>query len=307
MAIQMLGVILCVLLLIGGCATSPLPGAVGEIRGPLRSIDLQTDGKKGPSERYRTAPRDRFFASDREVWVYLHWGLPGPGSYKVRILLQTPLGATYSERDYSFEAKETYWLTRNKFDLPQGADTQRLAGLWQIEAFLDGAAVGRRTFTFDPSSIRLRTDARIVIVQGTSDPELAAGDWVWLNRAAALEDIQAAHKLLGVTLRDELARRFPHVEGPLQQPTEGGAAILLRTKFSSSPSPNADAHLDVAVVPAPPQKPRTFRFTSSAGIELLGQTRKRNSALGATDLAFQAMASQEFLDFLVAATKATPE
>jgi hypothetical protein len=237
----------------------------------------------------------------------LHWGLPGPGSYKVRILLQTPLGATYSERDYSFEAKETYWLTRNKFDLPQGADTQRLAGLWQIEAFLDGAAVGRRTFTFDPSSIRLRTDARIVIVQGTSDPELAAGDWVWLNRAAALEDIQAAHKLLGVTLRDELARRFPHVEGPLQQPTEGGAAILLRTKFSSSPSPNADAHLDVAVVPAPPQKPRTFRFTSSAGIELLGQTRKRNSALGATDLAFQAMASQEFLDFLVAATKATPE
>jgi hypothetical protein len=130
---------------------------------------------------------------------------------------------------------------------------------------------------------------------------------VWLNRAAALEGVQGAHKLLGVTLRDELARRFPHVEGPVQQPAGSGTAILVRTKFSSSPSPNADARLDVDVVPTPPQTPQAFRFTSAAGIELMGQTRNRNSALAATDLAFQAIASQEFLNCLVAATKAVPE
>lgn len=307
MAIQMLGVILCVLLWSGGCATSPLPGAVGEISGPLRSIDLQTDGKKGPSERYRTAPRDRFFASDREVWVYLHWGLPGPGRYETKIVLRTPLGTIYEERHYPFEAKEPFWLTMNGFVLPRGEDVRRLAGIWLVEVSLGGIAVGHRAFTFDPSNIRLRTDARIVILQGTYDPELAPGDWVWRNRAAALENAQAAHTLLGVVLRDELVRRFPHVEGPRQQSADGGAAILLRTKLSVSPSPNADARLDVDVVLAPPQAPRTFRFTSSAGIEFMGQTRNRNVALAATDLAFQAIASQEFLDYLVAVTKATPE
>ena len=305
MAIPLLGATLCLLLLIGGCAPYGLSGAVGEISGPLRSIDLQTDGKKAPDDRYRTGPRDRFFASDEQVWVYLHWGVPRPGSYKARVLLQTPSGITY-ERDSSFEAKETYLLTRYKFVFPIAEDAQRLAaGPWQIDVFLDGAAVGRRTFTFDPSSIRLRTDTRIVIVQGTSDPELAPGDYLWRNRAAALEHVQAAHRSLGVTLCDELARRFPRVEGPLQQPVESGTAILLRTTFRSSPSPNADARLDIDVVSAPSQKRRTFRFTSSAGIDW--QRRNRDTRLDATDLAFQAMASQEFLDFLVAATKAVPE
>lgn len=308
MAIHLLGGVLC-LLLLGGCAAPPLPGAAGEISGPLRAIDLyvtQQDRTK-PNEWHRTARRDRFFASDREVWVYLHWGVPGPGKYETKVTLRTPAGNVHGERDYHIEAKQSLWSTWFRLPLPQGEDARRLAGTWRVEATLGGAAVGHRTFTFDPNSIRLRTDARVAIVQGTSDPDLAAGDWVWLNRAAALENIQAAHRVLGATLRDELARRFPHVEGPLQQPAESGTTILLRTKFSSSPSPNADARLDVDVVPAPPQMPRTFRFTSSAGVELMGQTRNRNSALAATDLAFQAIASQEFLDFLVTETKAVPE
>ncbi len=309
MAMHLLGAVLGLLLLLGGCAAPPLPGAAGEVVGPLRGIDLYTkqpDGKK-PNEFYGTAGRDRLFASDRQVWVTLQWGLPGPGQYDAKVALRTPTGSLHAERDYRFEAPQSLVSTWFPFLLPQGDDAQRLAGSWRAEVTLGGMAVGHRVFTFDPRSIRVRTDAVVVIVRGTSDPELAAGDWIWLNRAAALENVQGAHDLLGVALRDELARRFPHVEGPQQQPAESGAAILVRTKFGSSPSPNADAHLEVNVVPAPPQMPRTFQFTSSAGVELMGQTRNRNSALAATDLAFQASASQELLDFLAAATKAVPE
>ena len=40
MPIHMLGGVLCLLLLMGGCATEPIPGAVGKLSGPLRSIEL---------------------------------------------------------------------------------------------------------------------------------------------------------------------------------------------------------------------------------------------------------------------------
>ncbi len=294
MTIHRLGGVLCLLLLMSGCATQPLPGAVGEVGGPLRSIDLHTQGKKGPNERYRTAQRARFFASDREVWVYLHWGLPRPGNYKLRILLQTPLGTTYSERDYPFGAKDPYWATWNKFDLPRGEDAQRLAGPWQIEVFLDGTVVGRRTFTFDPSNIRLRTEARVLIVPGTDDPDAATGDWMWRERFGTLENIKAAHALLGGVLRDELARRFPNVAGPQQQPpaTPSDATVLLRTRLRVSPNPSADSELIVNAVSVPTQTTRTCHFRSSAGKSGASPSSNIYLSVAAADLAFTGAALQ---------------
>jgi hypothetical protein len=306
MAIHMLGGILCLLLLMGGCATPPLPGAAGEVSGPLRSIELYTK-RPEQGERYGTAARDRLFASDREVWVQLRWGLPGPGSYVAKVALRTPTGTVRGEREYRIEATDSLWLTAHHFTLPQGAEAQGLTGSWQVEVALGGTAVGRRTFTFDPSSIRLRTDARVVILQGTDDPELAAGDWFWTNRASALGRVKTAHATLGVVLRDELARRFPRVEGPRQPSADTEATILVRTKFSISPSPDADARLAVDLVLVPTQTTRTFVFRSSAGVELMGAERGRNFYLAATDLAFQAAASPEVLEFLITATKAVPE
>jgi hypothetical protein len=306
MGIHVLGGVLCVLVLLGGCATPPLPGAAGEISGPLRSIELYTK-KPEPGELYGTAARNRLFASDREVWVLLHWGLPKPGSYIAKAALRTPTGTLHGEREYRFEAKDSLWVTVHLFTLPPGEEAQRLTGPWQIEAALGDATVGHRTFTFDPSSIRLRTDARVVILQGADDPDAASGDWTWLNRGAALEQIKAAHAILGIVLRNELARRFPRVEGPRQPSAESEATILVRTKFRISPNPDTDARLTVDVVRPPAQTGRTFLFRSSAGVELMGGTRNRNVPLAAMDLAFQAAANPEVLAFLMTATKAVPE
>ena len=304
MAIHLVGGVLCLLLLIGGCATAPLPGAAGEVSGALRSIEFYTK-QPAQSELYRTVGRDHLFASDREVWVLLHWGLPGPGSYVTTVALWTPLRTVH--RDYRFEAKGSNWVTWYRYPLPQGQEAQGLAGPWKVEVAFAGAPVGKRTFTFDPSSVRLRTDARIVILQGTDDPELATGDWQWRNRAAALENVKAAHATLGVVLRDELARRFPRVDGPRQPSADTGATILVRTKFSVSPNPDTDARLAVDLVLVPTQTTRTVLFRSSAGVEGMGVSRNRNIPLAATDLAFQAAASPEVLEFLMTATQAVPE
>jgi len=308
MAIHMIGIVLSLLFLIIGCGgTRPLPDAAGQVSGPLRSIELYTRKPEKSNERYSTARRDRLFASDQEIWVYLSWELPGPGSYVTKVALRTPTGTLRGEREYRTEAKESNWATMHRFSLPQGEEAQGLTGPWQIEAALADTAAGTRTFTFDPSSIRLRTDTRIMIVQGSDDPEAAAGDWTWRNRAAALEHVKAAHATLGVVLRDELARRFPHVEGPRQPSTELEATVLVRTKFITSPNPDTDARLSMDVVPVSPQATRTFLFRSSAGVELMGATRSRNFPLAAADLAFQAAASPEVLDFLIAASWAVPE
>jgi hypothetical protein len=304
--IHMLGAVLCLLFLVGGCATPPLPGAAGQVSGPLRSIELYTK-KPEPGELYSTAAQNRLFASDREVWVYLHWGLPKPGDYVTKAALRTPTGTLHGEREYRFQATDSLWATGHRFTLPQGEEAQRLAGPWQFEAALGDATVGHRTFTFDPSSIRLRTDARIVILQGADDPDAAAGDWTWGNRGAALAQIKAAHTILGIILRNELARRFPRVDGPRQPSAETEATILVRTKFSISPNPDTDARLTVDVMRPPAQAARTFLFRSSAGVELMGGTRNRNFALAATDLAFQAAASPEVLEYLMTATNAAPE
>jgi hypothetical protein len=236
----------------------------------------------------------------------LTWGLPRPGTYTTKAALRTPTGSVHEEREYRFEAAASSWITGQRFSLPQGEETQRLAGPWHVEAALDGTPVGDRTFTFDPSSVRLRTDARIVILQGTDDPELATGDWTWRDRFGTLEHVKAAHAVLGFALRDELARRFPRVDGP-KPAADADATLLVRTKFSVSPNPDTDARLAMEVVHVPTKATRTFLFRSSAGVQTMGVSRSRNITLAATDLAFQAAASQEFLDFLVAATTAVRE
>ncbi len=308
MASQMLGAVLALLLLIGGCATGPLPGAAGEVVGPLRSIEFYTK-RQEQKERYSTAARKRLFASDREVWVFLRWGLPGPGSYVTKVTLRTPTGAVHEEREYRFEAKESSWHTGHRFTLPQGAAAQPFAGAWQVEATLGGTTVGHRAFTFDPNSIRLRTAARVLIVQGTYDPEAATSDWHWRERFGALENVKAAHALLGVVLRDELARRFPTVAGPQPEPpaATGDATVLLRTKLRVSPNPSTDSELVVDTVSVPAQTTRTFHFRSSAGKERGGASSNIYFFVAAADLAFQAAASQEFLDFLVTVMQAVPE
>jgi hypothetical protein len=309
MAIPILASVLGLVLLIGGCAAPPLPGAAGEISGPLRSIDLQMVGKKEIKDRYRTTRRDRIFASDGEVWVYLHWALPGPGRYETKIVLRTPSGAIHEERHHTFEAKDPLLVSWNRFVLPKGEDAQRLAGPWQIEAFLGAAAVGHRTFTFDPSSIRLRTDARVLIVPGTYDPELATGDWAWRERFGTMENIKAAHVLLGVVLRDELARRFPNVAVTQQQvpAAPSDATVLLRTKLRVSPNPSADSEVVVEALAVPTQTRRTFSFRSSAGKS--GATPSSNIYLSvaAADLAFEAASNPDLLEFLRTATNAVPE
>jgi hypothetical protein len=197
----------------------------------------------------------------------------------------------------------------NRFVLPKNEDAQRLAGPWQIEAFLGDAAVGHRTFTFDPSSIRLRTDARVLIVQGSDNPEVGPGDWRWRYEFATRENVKAAHNLRGVELRDELARRFPKVDGPQAQPPAAAsdATALVRTKLGASPNPSADSELVVDVVHVATQTTRTFRFRSSAG--KTGATPSSNIYLtvAATDLAFQAAADPDLLEFLRTATNAVPE
>jgi hypothetical protein len=278
----------------------------------LRGIDLyatQRDPKQ-PGERYGTAGRDRFFASDEYVWVYLHWGLPRPGKYEGVIVLRTPAGNIREERHYSFEAKESLWLMGHGFLLlPPAEDAQRLAGSWKVEVSVGGAVVGHRTFTFDPSSIRLRTAARVVIVQGTYDPEAATGDWDWHDRFSALERIKTAQAVLGIALRDELARRFPNVAASPQQPPAATSdpTVLLRTKLLVSPNPSSDSELVVDSVTVPTRTTRTFRFRSSAGKEGGGTSSSIYFNVAAADLAFRAAASQEFLDFLISATQAVPE
>jgi len=313
MTIHTLGGVLCLLLLMGACATEPLPGAVGTLSGPLRSIELYTK-RTEQKESYPTAGRDRLFASDRELWAYLNWGLPAPGRHTAKVALRTPTGSLHEERDDPLEATQSLWVTWHRFTLPQGDAAQRLAGVWHVEAALDGTPVGSRPFTFDPSSVRLRTDAWIIILQGTDDPELATGDWTWRDQFGALERVKAAHAMLGFALRDELARRFPRVEGPPQQSGSAKATIviLVRTKFSISPNPDTDARLavDVLAVDArrvPPETTRTFLFRSSAGVQTMGVSRYRSFSLAAADLAFQAATSPEVLEFLRTVTQAVPE
>jgi hypothetical protein len=302
----MCGAVLGLVILLAACATPRLPGAAGEVSGALRSLELYV-GRPEHRVPYRTVWRDHLFASDPEVYVGLYWELPDPGNYVTKVALRTPAGSAQSEQESAFRAEASTWFMWHSVMLPIGDAAKSLAGPWQVEVTLDGAPVGRRTFTLDPGSIRLRTEARVVVLQGTDHPEVAAGDWTWLDRAAALESIKADHATLGIVLRDELARRFPLVEGPLRGQEEPDATLLVRTNFTVSPNPDADARLDLDVVHVPTKTTRTFHFRSSEGVEQMGATRSRDSRIAAAHLAFQAAASSDVLDFLVIATKAVPE
>jgi hypothetical protein len=149
----------------------------------------------------------------------------------------------------------------------------------------------------------------VLIVQSTYDPEVATGDWGWRERFGALENIKATHALLGIVLRDELARRFPNVATSQQQPpgATSDATVLLRTRLGVSPNPSADSELVVDAVNVPTQTTRTFHFRSSAGKEGSGTSSNIYFYVAAADLAFKAAASQELLEFLITATQAVPE
>ncbi len=296
---------LCGLLwLIGGCVTTPLSGGAGEVRGALRSVDLYP-ARSASGQGYPTAGRERFFASDREVSIGLSWALPGPGNYVTRVTLRTPAGAIYRERELPTSATKAEWFTGYRLALPQGEDAKALAGVWQVEVALDGARVGRRAFTFDPSDIRLRTAARVLILQGRDDPEVGSGDWYWPDRMTALEHSRTAHAILGGVLRDELARRFPEVDGPRQAATGADATILVRTNLGLSPNLDMPSRLTVEVARAGTQTTRTFQFRSWAGGDRV--SRRLDFGIAAADLAFQAAANPEFLLFLVTITQAVRE
>ncbi len=290
--------------LLGGCATTPLSGGGGEVRGALRSLDLYP-GRSASGQAYPTSGRERFFASDREISIGLTWALPGPGSYVTRVTLRIPAGAIHSERELPTIATKTEWFTGYRLALPQGEEAKTLAGVWQVEVALDGVPVGRRAFTFDPSGIRLRTTVRVLIIQGEDDPEVASGDWVWRDRTTILKHIRMAHAILGAVLWDELARRFPQVDRPQQIAASADATILVRTTFHMSPNPDMPSRLTVEVVHVPTQTARTFQFRSWSGFDRV--SRSTNFVIAAADLAFQAAANPEFLQFLVTITQAVPE
>ena len=296
---------LCWLLLsVGGCATTPVPGGAGEVRGALLSIDLYPT-RSGSNLAYPTSGLNRLCASDREMSVGLRWALPGSGNYVTKVALRTPAGTIHAERELPTSATTAGWFTGYRFALPQGEDAKAVAGVWQVEVALDGAPVGRRAFTFDPSNIRLRTEARLLILQGKDDPEMASGDWIWRDRIGVLENIRAAHAILGSVLRDELARRFPHVDGPQESAAGADATILVRTNLAVSPNLDIPSRLTVEVVHVSAQSGRTFQFRSWAGNDRV--SKGLNFGNAAADLAFQAAVNSEFVQFLATITQAVPE
>jgi len=304
---RLLGMTASLLILVTtGCATAPLPGASGRVSGPLRSIELYTK-RPERGEFYLTGGRDRLFASDREVYILSHWALPGPGEYVSKVVLLTPTGTIHRQSDYRFQAQASSWLTIQRLELPQGETARALSGAWQVEVLLDKTRVGRRGITFDSGSIRLRTDARLVIVQGKDDPEVATGDWHWQNRIAAMESVKVSHAILGVALRDELARRFPYVDGPGRSQGISDATVLLTTNLGISPNPGTDSRLELEVAHIPSKIVRKYFFKASAGLEQIGQSMVRHHTVDAADLAFQAASNAAVLEFLIASTQAIPE
>jgi hypothetical protein len=296
--------IACLLWLMSGCATIPPPGTGGTVSGALRSIELYPAQSPGPAA-YHTVGRERIFASDRGVDVVLLWALPAPATYGVTVALRTPAGGVHTERELQTSVAKTPWVTEHRFALPEGDGTKALAGSWAIEVALDGKPVGRRAFVFDPRSARLRTRARVLIVQGANDVEAGAGDWVWTQQAAVLEHIKAAHAAMGIALRDELGRRFPRVDGPVPSLAADDATIVIRTKLAISPNSSVGSRATLEVVHLPTQTSRTFQFRSTAGTDQV--TGGVYFVVAASDLAFQAAASEDFIRHLVSATQATPE
>lgn len=299
-------VALSLLVLLSGCASEPFPGGVGEVRGPLQSIELYATGPR-PGELYPTGFREHFHASDGEIFVISYWRLPETIEHTCGLVLRTPGHSIHQESRYLFRTEATQWATGLALKLPQGEAAQPLEGLWSVEVSLDGRKVGERTFSFDPGNIRFRTDARFLILPGKQDFEVAAGDYMWLQQYGVRESAKAALAMLHLALRDELARRFSHVE--MSSPklgTEMGT-VLLTPMLQMSPTPGIDARLDLEVMHAPSQTVRRFQWRTSAGHNYTGNAVTVNFGLIAVDLANQASSSPELLEFLRAMTQATPE
>lgn len=300
------GVAASLLILANGCGTVPLPGGAGEVSGPLRDIELYT---KWPDreEHYPTHARERFFASDREIWVVSEWALPGPGEYVTKVVLRTPGGTVHREREYRFRAETFSLLTGQAIELPRGEAAQPLAGRWEVEVSLDAKPVGRRTFSLDPRSIRLRTDARLVILEGKSSFEGNPGEWRWRHPYEPVERAKTAAGTLGVVLRDELARRLPTVEGPRLSPETSNATIVLRPTLLYSPDIDGDSRLELEVVHVPTRVVRTFYFKTRAGRERRTDTGVLLFDVEAADLAAKAAFNPEVLEFIITTTQAVPE
>jgi len=169
---------------------------------------------------------------------------------------------------------------------------------------LDAKPVGRRTFTFDPSSIRLQTDARLVIVQGKGDFAGLGGEWIWQHSSSSRENMKGASGLLAVVLRDELARRFPYVYGPRSSSEASEATVLLTPTLLVSPDLDGDSRLEFEVVHMLTKAVRKFNFKTSVGREKLGYEGIVRFDVEAADLAVKAASSPEVLEFLVSATQA---
>ncbi|HSC71759.1 MAG TPA: hypothetical protein VLH58_10425 [Candidatus Methylomirabilis sp.] len=300
------GAVVGALILLSGCATERIPGGSGEVSGPLQSIDFFAAGS--PLQQvYPTAFRERFYASDREILVYSTWHLPGTDEHTCGVVLRTPGHAIHQEGKSQFRTKGPYWATGLVMRLPEGEVARPLEGRWSVEVSLDGKQVGERTFTFDPGSIRLRTGARLLILPGKQDFEAAAGDYIWLQEYGARESGKTALTLLRLALRDELARRFPHVElsGPAMDP--GKATVLLTPMLAMSPNTAIEPRLSLVLTHVPTQTVRWLQWRTSVGHNVSLTSGSVNFALAALDLANQSASSPDLLDFLRTVTQATSE
>ncbi|MBI2081587.1 MAG: hypothetical protein HYT86_07695, partial [candidate division NC10 bacterium] len=137
--------------------------------------------------------------------------------------------------------------------------------------------------------------------------EALVGEWRWTQPYGALEGAKAALAMLGIVLRDELARRFPHVDGPQEAAGGSNAVVAVAPKLLLSPDFNVDARLELAVLHVPTHSKRKFHVESSAGKERRGLGGRLNFGVAAADLASRAAHSTELLEFLVSATQAVPE
>ncbi len=303
---QWLGFATSLFLMASGCATAPLPGATGDVSGPLQSIELYTSLPQRDSV-YSTATRSRFFVSDRELYVVSFWNLPGPGDYISRAVLRAPSGTIAQESEQRFRTEQRDWGMYHRLGFPWGEEAKSLGGEWRVELYLNDAAVGSRTLVFEPTNIRLRTDARLFIGEVRSDSEAAPGDYMWTQQYSALEAAKASGQLVGRVLREELARRFPDVAGPGPIPEGSGTSLVIIPTVRFSPNPDMSSRLELEITRSQTGTKRKFIFKSTAGIEKAGTGGRVYLSIAAADLAIQAGMSSEVLDFLIHMTNATPE
>ncbi|MCI0371954.1 MAG: hypothetical protein L0214_11390, partial [candidate division NC10 bacterium] len=146
-----------------------------------------------------------------------------------------------------------------------------------------------------------------VIVQGKVDPEAVGGEWRWTEPYAVLESAKAALGMVAIVLRDELARRFPQVDGPRPTADGSGATVTLTPKLLLSSDFNVDPRLELDVAHLSKNAKRMFHLETSAGKERRGLGGILNFGVAAADLATKAAHSTEVLEFLLTATDAVPE